>query len=108
VRAEHEGLALARGFAKAMLLSEYLSQELTEALPIKGGGVLKTIQDAYEYVGALPLDRAMRSYWQETSAAILQEAEAVKVSEQVKFALVLDDELDFARLIRARRQLRDG
>ena len=84
------------GFAKAMLLSEYLSQELTEALPIKGGGVLKTIQDAYEFVGALPLDRAERAHWQDASAAILREAEPVEVTKEVKRALSLD-ELDLDR-----------
>jgi hypothetical protein len=90
-----------------MLLSNYLSQELTEALPTKGGGVLKTIKDAYEYYGALPPHRASRAHWQDVSAAILQEAEVAEVSGKVKFALVLDDELDFDRLSSARWRLRD-
>jgi hypothetical protein len=95
------------GFATVMLLSDYLSQDLTEALPTKGGGILKTIKDAYDYFAALPPHRAMRAHWRNASAAILEEADVAEVSGQVKFALVLDDELDFARLIRARWRLRD-
>src|SRR5262245_19400927 len=92
-----------------MLLLDYLSQELTEALPTRGGGELKTIRDAYDYIGALPIHRSSRRHWQNASAAILEEADVVQVSGQVKFALVLDDELDFDRLCdpRARWRLRD-
>jgi hypothetical protein len=90
-----------------MLLSDYLSQELTEAPPIKGGGVLKNIRDAYNYFEALSLHRAGRPHWQNASAAIRQEAGVAEVSGQVKFALVLDDELDFDRLSNARWRLRD-
>jgi hypothetical protein len=79
-------------------LSDYLSQELTEPLPTKGGGVLRTIKDAYDYFEALPLHRASRPHWQSASAAILEEADVAEVTGDVKFALVLDDELDFDRL----------
>jgi hypothetical protein len=90
-----------------MLFADYLSQELTEALPTKGGREL--IRDAYDYIGALPPHRASRLHWQSASAAILQEADIVQASGEVKFALVLDDDLDFARLKDARAgwRLRD-
>jgi hypothetical protein len=90
-----------------MLLSDYLSQELTEALPTRGGGWLKSIKDAYDYIEALQPHRATRTHWQNVSAAILKEVKVAEVSGKVKFALVLDDELDFARRSGTRWRLRD-
>jgi hypothetical protein len=46
-----------------MLLSHYLFQPLTEALPTRGGGFLNTIQDALNYLGDLPPHRALRPHW---------------------------------------------
>jgi len=94
-----EGRDFVAGFATVMLLSDYL--------PTQGGGVLKTVKDAYDYFEALPLHRASRAHWQDVSSAILQEAEVAQVTDKVKFALVLDDELDFDRLSTARWRLRD-
>jgi hypothetical protein len=86
-----------------MLRSEYLSQELTEALPTKGGGLLRTIQGAHDYSLALPPQRAMRKHWRDAWQLILEEAEAAEVSEQIELALFLDDELDLDRLSGARQ-----
>jgi hypothetical protein len=90
-----------------MLLSDYLFQPLTETLPTRGGGFLNTIQEALNYVGDLPPHRALRPHWRDASSAILEKATVAEVTGKVKFALVLDDELDFARLDGPRWRLRD-
>jgi hypothetical protein len=80
-----------------MSRSEYLSQELTEALPTKGGGLLRTIQGAHDYSLALPPQRAMRKHWRDAWQL------SAEVSEQIELALFLDDELDLDRLSGARQ-----
>ena len=57
-----------------------------EPLPTKGGGVLRTIKDAYDYFEALPLHRASRPHWQSASAAILEEADVAEVTGGVSLS----------------------
>ena len=73
----------------------YLSQRLTQPLPIKGGTVLRTIGDAADYVLALPPERAGFCIAGATPARLLlDQADVADSSRQVHLALFYDPQLD--------------
>jgi hypothetical protein len=77
------------------LPSAYLSQKLTQPLPIKGGTVLRTIGEAANYVLALPQDQAeFRQRWRHAARLLLDKADVAAVSHQVHLALFCDAQLD--------------
>ena len=71
----------------------YLSQKLTQPLPIKDGAVLRTIGDAANYVLALPPERAEYcNRWCHAARLLLD------VSRQVHLALFYDAQLDIGAM----------
>ena len=85
--------------------TRYLLKKLLLPLPIKGGGLLRTVEDARAYVLALPSQT--QPEWEQACTLISKEADIAAVSRQVLLALLLDDQLDlkvFARMIGARRR----
>jgi hypothetical protein len=78
-------------------------------LPIKGGGLLRTVDDARAYVLALPSQA--QPEWEQVCTLISKEADIVAISRQVLLALLLDDQLDlkvFARKVRGDDELNDA
>jgi hypothetical protein len=71
-------------------------RELSYPLPIKGGDILRTIQDARTYMLTLPKARKLRVHWQHTSRLLLQKAGAAALTRQVHLSLFMDGKLDAA------------
>ena len=85
--------------------TRYLLKKLLLPLPIKGGGLLRTVDDARAYVLALPSQA--QPEWEQVYTLISEEADIAAITRQVLLALLLDDQLDlkvFARMIGARRR----
>jgi hypothetical protein len=62
-------------------------RELSYSLPIKGGDILRTLQDARAYMLTLGPHREMRNHWQYICQLIIEEAElAMKASKSGKAA----------------------
>ena len=78
----------------------YLSQKLTQPLPIEDGAVLRTIGDAANYVLALPPDRVEHSNRSQHAARLLlAQADVADVSRQVlHLALFYDAQLDIGAM----------
>ena len=77
------------------LPAAYLSQNLTQPLPSKDGGVLRTIGEAANYMLALPPARGERCQrWRQATKLILEQADVAAVSHQVHLALFYDAQLD--------------
>ena len=77
------------------LPAAYLSQNLTQPLPSKDGGVLRTIGEAANYMLALPPARGERyQRWRQATKLILEQADVAAVSHQVHLALFYDAQLD--------------
>ena len=57
------------------LSSAYLKSKLSRPLPIKGGGVLRTVTEAKAYMIALPALRETRQHWQHAAALMMAEAD---------------------------------
>jgi hypothetical protein len=77
------------------LPSAYLAQKLTQPLPSKDGGVLRTIGEAANYMLALPPARGERCQrWRQATKLILEQADVAAVSHQVHLALFYDAQLD--------------
>ena len=75
----------------------YLLKKLVLPLPIKGGGLLRTVDDA----------RPVQPEWELAWTLISKEADIPAVTRQVLIALLLADQLDLkvlARMIGARRR----
>ena len=69
--------------------------ELTQPLPSKDGGVLRTIGEAANYMLALPPARGERCQrWRQATKLILEQADVAAVSHQVHLALFYDAQLD--------------
>ena len=67
----------------------YLAQKLTQPLPSKDGGVLRTIGEAVTYMLALPPARGeLCQRWRQATKLILDQADVAAVSHQVHLALV--------------------
>ena len=79
--------------------STYLAMELAYPLPIKSGEVLRTIQDARDYLLNYLLRRSpgweLRNHWQYAYQLILEEADVKAVTWQFHRALFMDGQLDF-------------
>ena len=85
--------------------TSYLLKKLVLPLPIKGGGLLRTVDDARAYVLALP--SPIQPEWELAWTLISKEADIPAVTRQVLIALLLADQLDLkvlARMIGARRR----
>ena len=85
--------------------TSYLLKKLVLPLPIKGGGLLRTVDDARAYVLALP--SPVQPEWELAWTLISREADIPAVTRQVLIALLLADQLDLkvlARMIGARRR----
>ena len=77
----------------------YLSKKLTQLLPTKDGGVLRTIGDAVTYMLALPPDRGeLCQRWRQATKLILDQADVAAVSQQVHLALFYDAQLDLGAM----------
>jgi hypothetical protein len=77
----------------------YLSQKLTQPLPIKDGAVLRTIGDAANYVPALPQEQAEHcNCWRHAAQLLLDQADVAAVSHQVHLALFYDTQLDIGAM----------
>ena len=84
-----------------MLPPAYLSKKLTQPLPIKVGGVLRTIAGASNYMLALPHEHAeFCTRWRHAAELILNQAEIAAVSRQVHLALFYDAQLDIGAMPR--------
>jgi hypothetical protein len=61
----------------------YLSQNLTQPLPTKGGAVLRTIGRAANYILTLPHEQAEFCLrWRHTAQLLLDQADVAAVSHQ--------------------------
>src|SRR5213596_3537518 len=74
----------------------YLSKKLMPPLPTKDGGMLRTIREACEYMAAIGKQRELRRHWQHVRKLILEEADVVAVSWQLRLAVLKDAKLDVA------------
>ena len=72
--------------------------ELAYPLPIKGGEVLRTIQDARDYLLRQSPGWELRNHWQYASQLILEEADVKAVTWQFHRALFMDGQLDLVAL----------
>jgi hypothetical protein len=53
--------------------SAHLAKRLTQPLPTKGGGTLRTVAEARAYMVALPKDRELSARWQHAAELLLAE-----------------------------------
>ncbi len=81
---------------RTMLPPAYLSKKLIPPLPTKDGGMLRTIREACEYMAAIGKQRELRRHWQHVRKLILEEADVVAVSWQLRLAVLKDAKLDVA------------
>ena len=94
-RARSIRLATPAQICAMSLPAAYLSQNLTQPLPSKDGGVLRTIGEAANYMLALPPARGERCQrWRQATKLILEQADVAAVSHQVHLALFYDAQLD--------------
>ena len=77
-----------------MLPPEYLAKKLTQPVPTKGGGVLRTIADTRAYMVAMPPAHDGCARWVHAAQLILEQADVAAVSRQVHLALFYDAKLD--------------
>jgi hypothetical protein len=81
-----------------LLRPEYLSQKLDKPLPTKGGGTLRTIHDACNYMTGMDKKRELRSHWQRACKLMLAKADVQTVSRALELALFMDAKLDVSKL----------
>ena len=62
----------------------------------KDGSTLRTIKDACDYMAAIGKERERRPHWQHVRKLILEEADVVAVSWQLRLAVLKDAKLDVA------------
>jgi hypothetical protein len=77
----------------------YLAKRLAYPLPIKGGAVLLTIQDARDYLLTLGPQRYTLDHWQRAYELIRAQLDVESVTSQLHRALFLDGVLDLAALL---------
>jgi hypothetical protein len=75
----------------------YLAQKLSEALPTTDGGVLRTIDDAINYMTSLPRQREVQQTWQHACKLILERAPVEAITRQLSLALFMDAKLDIGQ-----------
>jgi hypothetical protein len=66
----------------------------------KDGEVLRTIQDARDYLLTLRPQGELRNHWQQACKLILDEADPADVTSQFHGALFMDSKLDLSELER--------
>jgi hypothetical protein len=71
----------------------YLSRKLSRPIPIKDGGMLRTVLDARSYMLGLSKDRELCPRWQRACELLLAEAEVAALSKAVELALFYDAKL---------------
>ena len=71
----------------------YFKSRLTPPIATKDRGILLTVQDGWEYVGAIGDERETRSHWQKVRQMILVKANVAAVSWQIRLALLKDAKL---------------
>src|SRR5439155_7696857 len=81
-----------------MLLTDYVSRNLTPPIPTKDGGTLRTIGEACEYMAAIGKEREQRRHWQQVRELMLQEADVAAVSWRVRLAVLKDAKVDVTAL----------
>jgi hypothetical protein len=82
-------------------------RELSYPLPMKGGDILRTIQDARAYMFTLGPHRELRNHWQYARQLLMEEADMDAVTWQFHRALFMDGVLDlieFQRINGGRRR----
>jgi hypothetical protein len=77
----------------------YLAKRLTYPLPLKGGTVLLTIQDAWDYLLTLGPQRYTLHHWQRAYELIRAQLDVESVTSQLHKALFLDGVLDLAAFL---------
>jgi hypothetical protein len=81
----------------SLLPAAHLARRLTKPRPIKGGGVLRTVGEAADYV--LTLDEAEHcNRWRRGAQILLDKADVAAVSRQVHLALSHDARLDIGAM----------
>jgi hypothetical protein len=63
-------------------------------LPTTGGGMLRTIGDARDYMLALSKEREWLDHWKPAYRLLVQGADAAALTQQVHLALSRDGQLD--------------
>jgi hypothetical protein len=71
-------------------------KKLAYPLPMKDGNVLRTIQEARDFLLTLSLQREQRNHWQYARQLVLEEADPKAITWQFHRALFLDGQLDLA------------
>jgi hypothetical protein len=68
----------------------YLRTKLTSPIATKDCGILRTVQEARDYLAAIGKEREGRPHWQQVRKLILQEADVAAVSWYFRLALLKD------------------
>ena len=85
----------------------YLSKKLTQPLPIKAGGVPRTIRCAADHILAMPQQHVEGcNRWRCAAQLLLDQADIAAVSRQVHLALFYDAQLDIGAMHPARSNKR--
>src|SRR6266516_2849300 len=76
----------------------YLRTKLTQPLPTRDRGVLRTVLDARAYMLALPKTRKTRQHWQRACRLLLEQADVDALTRQIHLVLFFDGKLDLAAM----------
>jgi hypothetical protein len=77
-----------------MVHPRYLKSKLSGPIATKDRGILRTIQEAQNYLAAIGKEREARPHWQQVRKLILEEADVTAVSWYLRLALLKDAKLD--------------
>jgi hypothetical protein len=80
-----------------LLRPAYLSQKLDRPLPTKGGGTLRTIQEACDYMTSIGKKRELLNHWQRVARLVLAKEDVLTVSRALELALFMDARLDVSK-----------
>jgi hypothetical protein len=79
------------------LRPEYLSQNLAAPIHTKDGGMLRTIQDACDYMAAISKEREQLPHWQHVRNLIMEEPDVTADSWQFRLAVLKDAKIDVSK-----------